>query len=1438
MNQIQNWLQGNCVLVKRRTIKRSKCDRTSFQNGFWRIFAMIIGQPKLILCSLILLSSAPAYSQINPDNTLGAESSRITPNVLINGANADKIDGGAVRGSNLFHSFSEFNINDGQRVYFGNPAGVQNILTRVTGGQASNILGTLGVDGNANLFLINPNGILFGQNARLDIRGSFVGTTANAVQLGNQGIFSATNPEAPPLLTVNPSALLFNQINPKAITNQSQATAGISPAGENITGLRVADNQNLLLIGGNINLDGGGLRAYGGNIELAAMDAPATVGLNIAANNLPSLAIPDGVERADVSLSNGAEVNVRGADGGNIKINGRNVNLTGDSKLRAGIEIGLGTVNSQSGDVVINATGTTNLTDKSIISNSVRERAFGKSGDVNITTGSLNLDKEALINVSTIGQGDAGSVFIQAKDTVLLTDGTGIYSSVEQGAVGNGGSIEIKAGSLSILKGSEINTRTVGQGNGGKIAINANETISVDGFGNDNKIFSRIISSVNPSGTGNAEDIQIKTGSLSVTSGAFISSSTLGQGNAGNIIIDARENVLFDRASAFSGVGNQALGNAGNIYIKAGLVSLKNNTYLSASTSGRGNAGIININASNSIFFDNRSYAYSLTTTEGVGKSGNVNINARSLSLKNGSQLSASTFGQGDAGNVTINASDTVNFDGVASAAFSIADTGAVGKAGTINITTNSLFVTNNAGLYSSTNARGDAGNVNISASNIAFFDVGSQVFALVNSRGVGKAGRININTEKLSVNNASQLSVSSFGQGNAGNVTINATDRVNFDGAASGAFSISGTGAVGKGGGINISTGSLFVTNGAFLTASTLGIGDAGTVDIDARDRVVFDGVGSNRLNSAVRSVVLPGSVGNGGEIRINTKSLYITNDAELTTSTSGKGNAGNITINANDIVYLDKNGRISSVVGATGKGKGGDINITTGSLSVTDDGRISTSTSGEGNAGNVFIQAKDSASFLNGFIFSSIESGGLGKGGEINVTANSLSLANGSQFVATSRGLFANVEITLAGKPSIDAFEFISNSLKAGNIQINATDSVKISGFNSITGSSSGLFTDTVTSGNSGNITVNTDVFRIYDSALLDARTNNFGDSGNITVNARIVEALNGGQLVTSTTRGGNAGKIIVNAKDQVIISDTYINPDNTEAPLPKRFPKDDASSGFFVSSSGSGTTGDIEVNSPKITLDNQGKLNADSASGNGGNINLNSDLLLLRRNSQISTNAGTEEKGGDGGNINLNSKFIVAVLNENSDISANAFTGKGGNVNISTQAIFGIAARPQQTNQSDITASSELGVQGEIIFTEPQVQTPQKLIELPTGLVDATTKFAQTCPRGPNAKPLGSFVVTGRGNLPPHVLEPLALTTSLSPLASLDGENADTKLQRVVETDAETRVKEDLGNSSQIVEAQGLVKTADGNIMLVAEAPTATPAATSSSAMCPKS
>ncbi|NEP01058.1 MAG: filamentous hemagglutinin N-terminal domain-containing protein [Symploca sp. SIO2E9] len=133
-----------------------------------------------------------------------------------------------IKFSALFHSFSEFNVNEGERVYFNNPSGIDNILTRVTGSNLSNILGTLGVDGGANLFLLNPNGIVFGPNARLDIQGSFFGSTASGFKFADGSEFSATNPAAPPLLTisVNPGVQWGPTLSGATITNQGNLETG------------------------------------------------------------------------------------------------------------------------------------------------------------------------------------------------------------------------------------------------------------------------------------------------------------------------------------------------------------------------------------------------------------------------------------------------------------------------------------------------------------------------------------------------------------------------------------------------------------------------------------------------------------------------------------------------------------------------------------------------------------------------------------------------------------------------------------------------------------------------------------------------------------------------------------------------------------------------------------------------------------------------------------------------------------------------------------------------------------------------------------------------------------------------------------------------------------------------------------------------------------
>jgi filamentous hemagglutinin family protein len=285
-----------------------------------RLIALGISGVSVIQCDRAL-----AQSNIVPDNTLGAENSFVVPN--FDGQPNEVIGGGAIRGTNLFHSFQEFNVSQGRGAYFYSPSiDIQNILARVTGSNPSVILGTLGTYGNSqpNLFLINPNGVIFGQNASLNVGGSFLATTANAMRLGDTGLFSASEPQTSNLLSLNPSALFFN-----AVASQAQIV------NRSTDGLLVPNGRSLMLVGGDVRLEGGRLFALGGRAELGAVAGVGTVGLNVDGNNL-SLSFPNDVARTDVSLTDGATVSVIADGGGSIAINARNLDVSRRSGLFAG----------------------------------------------------------------------------------------------------------------------------------------------------------------------------------------------------------------------------------------------------------------------------------------------------------------------------------------------------------------------------------------------------------------------------------------------------------------------------------------------------------------------------------------------------------------------------------------------------------------------------------------------------------------------------------------------------------------------------------------------------------------------------------------------------------------------------------------------------------------------------------------------------------------------------------------------------------------------------------------------------------------------------------------------------------------------------------------------------------------------------------------------
>ena len=644
-------------------------------------------------------------AQIVPDNTLGAESSVVIPDV-INGIQGDRIEGGATREANLFHSFSQFNVGAGRGAYFTNPPEIENILSRVTGANRSDILGRLGVDGDANLFLINPNGIVFGSDASLDVQGSFVATTANAIQFPNGEVFSASTPSAPSsLLIVNPSAFFFNQVPAGAISNSSRTPVGTTPLGDQF-GLRVPDGQSLLLVGGDIVMDGGGAIARDGRIELGAIAGLGTVGLNVDGNDL-SLSFPDGADRADIALSNGALVSVNGEGGGDIQIEGRRITLSRGSQMTAvtlgaetggtlavtaseSVEVigtsadgqfssGLSTESSGSGEAGDLTIDTSRLLVRDGAEVSASTFGEGKGGSINITTGTMSASGAATLTAHTFGRGNAGNVTITATDSVSL-DGssTGIGSQVFENAVGNGGSISITTGTMSASNGATLVANTSGLGNVGDVTIRAADSVSLDGMGKDTQV-TGIGSQVLPKGVGDGGSIDITTATMSLSGGALVLTSTSGEGNGGSLQITASDSVevIGTRTNGQYGSGlftqSDRSGNAGDLTIDTGRLLVRDGGQIVALTEGASSGGNLNINASESvevigttidgllsqIIAASGSISRSDTgqlEIEIVGPGGNLTIYTGELTVKDGAQVSVNSNTSGNAGNLVVGA--------------------------------------------------------------------------------------------------------------------------------------------------------------------------------------------------------------------------------------------------------------------------------------------------------------------------------------------------------------------------------------------------------------------------------------------------------------------------------------------------------------------------------------------------------------------------------------------------------------------------------------------------------------------------------------------------------------------------------------------------------------------------------------------------------------
>ena len=355
-----------------------------------------------------------AFAQITPDTTLPTNS-------IVGGGPTFTITGGTTANTNLFHSFSQFSLINGERADFANSLAIQNILVRVTGGNISSIDGIISTIGNANLFLINPNGIVFGQNARLQIGGSFLGTTANSVRFLDGSEFRAnasTQTTSPLLLVSTPVGLQFNGTTNGAISAQGLGVGlDYSPPDfleifrPPTPSLGVNPGRTLALVGGDVTLQGAKLTADSGRIELGSVVGNGFVAIAQTASgwllnydNAPNL--------GNIRLEQAALVDVSGINGGgSIQVQGRQVTLNNGSVL---LSSSLG--NGNGSEIFVRATellsvrGESNLPFASGIFTDTSSASTGNGSNITIATKKLEVIDGAQISAGVLGAGTAGEI--------------------------------------------------------------------------------------------------------------------------------------------------------------------------------------------------------------------------------------------------------------------------------------------------------------------------------------------------------------------------------------------------------------------------------------------------------------------------------------------------------------------------------------------------------------------------------------------------------------------------------------------------------------------------------------------------------------------------------------------------------------------------------------------------------------------------------------------------------------------------------------------------------------------------------------------------------------------------------------------------------------------------------------------------------------------
>jgi filamentous hemagglutinin family protein len=780
-----------------------------------------------------------ARSQVIPDGSLGLETS------IVNLASPDRviITGGAERSSLLFHSFKDFNVAAGQTVLFLPNGAAETIFSRVTGGNPSRIFGNLGVLGNANLFLLNPKGILFGPQSQLSLSGSFIATTADRFTFGNQ-TFSAIDPVAPPLLTVSlPIGLGFGS-SPGSIVNQSIGETGF--------GLALGPFKTLALLGGDLLFDSGRTSVVSGRIELGSF-RNGGVTLRSNPSGFAVEASPEMV-RGTIDLRAGSLV----------------TNVLADPRI-------------QNPDAILRVTGDrVGLASNSIIQ--TRNASSLPGIDLEVNANALDLVSGGKLVTQTEGTGRSGLMRVLVRDRLAIKGGnaqtilglSSIVNFVE--GPGSGAGLDLEAGSFLLENGGLILSATTGTGDAGPVLAVAREDFVASGPAIALPLVRAGIS-INSFGRGGGNNIRVKSRNLLLADGGVIESYIVSDGKVGNLTIDVAEktivrgeNPLYRAIESKIAITNFGQEPGGDLVLNTkDLVIEQGGAVFTASL--RLSEVLQSLYGPNPV---------SELTRGKVGPAGNIKVNAETILIQgtgsdntaNVSQLSSLTFLDSRAGDLEINTRQLKIREGGI-------------------LVSSSLVSAPDAFIASPTaqSGRGNGGNVTVRAEEIVLEgrSFGGQLVNTIlgtQTLGFGNAGDTRIDANTLTVLNGASLSSGTVNTGNAGSLVINAGDRILVQGknlggepATIGSFAITQSPEIqtsfqlppvptGNTGNLIINTPILVLRDGGVIGVQHTGRGNAGTLSITAGAIVAIPKENSDIIASAIE--------GKGGSITIKAAGLF----------------------------------------------------------------------------------------------------------------------------------------------------------------------------------------------------------------------------------------------------------------------------------------------------------------------------------------------------------------------------------------------------------------------------------------------------------------------------------------------------------------------------------------------------------------------------------